>query len=66
MVERPIAEVELRPGDIVVSCHACGPLTDEVLDAVIQAQSAVAVLPCCQAIQRKASCCGRCAATTRT
>jgi hypothetical protein len=33
----------------VVSAHACGPLTDAVLDRAIGARASVAVLPCCQA-----------------
>ena len=32
---------------MVVSSHACGALTDRVLDAAVAAQAAVAVLPCC-------------------
>ena len=35
--------------DIVVSAHACGSLTDSVLDRAIVARASVAVLPCCQA-----------------
>jgi hypothetical protein len=31
----------------VVSSHACGSLTDRVLDAAIGASATVAVLPCC-------------------
>jgi hypothetical protein len=30
-----------------VSCHACGALTDSVLDAAAAARARVAVLPCC-------------------
>ena len=39
--------VELYPGDIVVSSHACGHLTDVVLDRAAAARARVAVLPCC-------------------
>jgi hypothetical protein len=49
LVESPIAEVEVRRSDIVVSCHGCGPLTDQVLDSALGAVAPVAVLPCCQA-----------------
>lgn len=45
----PIAEVALRSSDVVVSAHACGSLTDEVLDLAIAASARVVVLPCCQA-----------------
>jgi hypothetical protein len=37
----------LEPGDVVVSCHACGALTDRVLEAAAAARAGVAVLPCC-------------------
>ena len=33
--------------DVVVSCHACGSLTDRVLDRAVAAAARVAVLPCC-------------------
>jgi len=35
------------PTDLVVSSHACGGLTDEVLRSVSSAGARVAVLPCC-------------------
>lgn len=38
---------QLEPTDIIVSSHACGALTDRVLDAAVNARSRVAVLPCC-------------------
>lgn len=38
----------LRKDDVVVSCHACGGLTDDVLAAAMSAGASVAVLPCCQ------------------
>ena len=39
--------VVVAPGDVVVSCHACGALTDRVLDCATRARARVAVLPCC-------------------
>lgn len=39
--------VELLPGDVVVSSHACGALTDVVLDRAVAARARVAVLSCC-------------------
>ena len=39
--------VELQPSDVVVSAHACGALTDQVLTFAIAARAAVGVLPCC-------------------
>ncbi len=40
-------DVALGPTDVIVSCHACGELTDRVLSRAIAARARVAVLPCC-------------------
>lgn len=45
--ERSIEDVPLGPGDVVVSAHACGALTDVVLTRAARARARVAVLPCC-------------------
>jgi hypothetical protein len=42
-----IGAVGLDASDVVVSAHACGTLTDEVIDAANRARARVAVLPCC-------------------
>ncbi len=42
-----LESVELQNTDVVVSCHACGDLTDRVLDLAAAARARVAVLPCC-------------------
>ncbi len=42
-----IQEVQIYPGDLVVSAHACGSLTDLVIDKAVEARARVAVLPCC-------------------
>lgn len=56
LVSDEISAVEARPGDLLVSCHACGSLTDEVLDKAIAARARVVVLPCChQKLQDDAS-----------
>jgi hypothetical protein len=47
----PLSAVALTAGDVVVSSHACGALTDAVLDAAVAAGAAVAVLPCCHDAQ---------------
>lgn len=44
---RRFEEVAIAPSDLVVSCHACGSLTDAVLDRAAAARARVAVLPCC-------------------
>ena len=46
-VETALDAVELKAGDVVVSSHACGSLTDRILDRAIDARVRVAVLPCC-------------------
>jgi len=45
----PGAIEDFSPGadDLLVSAHACGALTDQVLDLAIAARVRVAVLPCC-------------------
>jgi len=42
-----IDEVALGPEDLVVSVHACGALTDTVIDCASAARARIAVLPCC-------------------
>ena len=46
-VEGPLETVEILPDDVVVSSHACGALTDLVLDRAAAGRARVAVLPCC-------------------
>ena len=46
-VPTDIDTVALGPGDLVVSVHACGGLTDLVLERAVNAGARVAVLPCC-------------------
>lgn len=45
--ERRVEDVTLAPGDVVVSTHACGALTDLVLARAVEARARVVVLPCC-------------------
>jgi hypothetical protein len=40
-------EFEIRAGDVVVSSHACGALTDLILERAASARARLAVLPCC-------------------
>ena len=44
---QPLESAPLVSGDLVVSSHACGGLTDLVLDRAATAGARVAVLPCC-------------------
>ena len=50
--EQDIASVPLLSTDLVVSVHACGSLTDRVLDLAVSARTRVAVLPCCHDLER--------------
>jgi hypothetical protein len=45
-VSGELATVKILPTDIVVSSHACGALTDLVLERAAAARARVAVLPC--------------------
>jgi hypothetical protein len=45
--EGDMDSVALEQSDVVVSSHACGRLTDVVLDRSALAGARVAVLPCC-------------------
>jgi hypothetical protein len=48
-----LGDMALSAGDLVVSSHACGRLSDDILDAATDASARVAVLPCCHDM----SCC---------
>ncbi|MDB4936881.1 MAG: hypothetical protein JWP87_3853 [Labilithrix sp.] len=50
---RAIEDVAIDEADLVVSAHACGALTDDVLARAIEARARVVVLPCCH---EKATC----------
>ncbi len=42
-----VEDIALGPDDIIVSVHACGSLSDVVLERAAAARARVAVLPCC-------------------
>jgi hypothetical protein len=46
-VSASLDTVDLTSGDLVVSSHACGALTDRVLERAAAVRARVAVLPCC-------------------
>ncbi len=46
-VAAAVGDVTMAPADVVVSSHACGALTDQVLATAIAARAPVGVLPCC-------------------
>ena len=45
--ERSLDAIDLHCDDVVVSSHACGALTDVVLERAVAVRARVAVLPCC-------------------
>jgi hypothetical protein len=46
-IAKPMDAVPLSAADIVVSSHACGRLSDVVIDRAVASRARVAVLPCC-------------------
>jgi hypothetical protein len=44
--------VEVESDDVVVSIHACGALTDRVIERAVGVRARVAVLPCCHDLER--------------
>ena len=45
--QMPLEHAELSSQDIVVSVHACGTLTDTVIEKALSVRAKLAVLPCC-------------------
>jgi SAM-dependent methyltransferase len=54
LLEGSLDAVQSEAGDVIVSCHACGDLTDQVLQKAVRASARVVVLPCCHS-KRKAA-----------
>ncbi len=48
LLQAKLESVALEPDDVVVSCHACGTLTDDVIEQALSVRAKVVVLPCCQ------------------
>lgn len=46
-IESDINDVQLHNDDLVVSAHACGGLTDVIIDRAVEVGAIIAVLPCC-------------------
>ena len=47
LLQGSLEDAPVGSADLVVSAHACGPLTDLVIERAIAARARVAVLPCC-------------------
>jgi len=52
LVASPLEAIALTPDDLIVSSHACGTLTDQIIDQSIEAGARLAVLPCCHDLAR--------------
>jgi len=50
-----IQTISILPDDIVISAHACGSLTDLIIDKAIEQHARVAVLPCCHNIKESST-----------
>ncbi|MGD9548132.1 MAG: methyltransferase [Candidatus Krumholzibacteriia bacterium] len=50
--EARVEDAVIPPGAILASVHACGALTDRVLDLALAGGHRVAVLPCCHDLQK--------------
>ena len=53
--ELNIQKISVLPDDIVISAHACGSLTDLIIDKAIEQHARVAVLPCCHNIKESST-----------
>ena len=50
-----IQEITIFPDDIVVSAHACGSLTDLIIDKATEQHARIAVLPCCHNLKESST-----------
>jgi len=53
--EAPVEEITILPDDVVLSAHACGSLTDLILDRAMEQHARVAVLPCCHNLKESST-----------
>jgi len=53
--EMDIQELTILPDDMVVSAHACGSLTDLIIDKATEQHARVAVLPCCHDLKESST-----------
>jgi len=53
--QMPVQDITILPDDIVVSAHACGSLTDLIIDKAIEQHARVAVLPCCHDLKESST-----------
>jgi hypothetical protein len=46
-----VESIDLHAEDVVVSSHACGALTDQIIRRAVAARARLAVLPCCHDVE---------------
>jgi hypothetical protein len=51
-LEQDLGTVSVQAGDLIVASHACGALSDAVLERAIAVRARVAILPCCHDLDR--------------
>jgi hypothetical protein len=51
-VQAELSGVAIEPTDLVVSAHACGGLTDRIIQMAASAGARLALLPCCHDIEK--------------
>jgi SAM-dependent methyltransferase len=52
LIQAELETIPLECGDLVVSVHACGGLTDLILERAMAVGARVAVLPCCHDLNK--------------
>ena len=53
--EMDIQDITVFPDDLVVSAHACGSLTDLIIDKATEHHARIAVLPCCHDVKESST-----------
>lgn len=53
--EKSIEELTILSDDLVVSAHACGSLTDLVIEKAVEKHARLAVLPCCHDLKKSST-----------
>ncbi|MBU1342775.1 MAG: SAM-dependent methyltransferase [Proteobacteria bacterium] len=53
--EMLVQDIPILPDDLVVSAHACGSLTDLILDMASEQHARIAVLPCCHDLKESST-----------
>jgi len=49
--EEDLGRIDLQATDVVVASHACGALSDAVIDRAVAARARLALLPCCHDLE---------------